>query len=324
MKLSKQLTRIFRLPAAPEDRIVMLVCFGIALLLWLIVKLEGSFVKEIDVQVTYILPENEAFTELPPSKIQATVQGEGWVLIQPEPDVSLSIDLTSDNRRFINRSFLESEISKKLRFQSLTIDRVVPEYINLDTNERFRKKVPIELRDSISVAAEHFVKDSIRIFPDSVLVSGPISLVNALESWPTKFLSRKNLNTSIKDSVALEKDVRGVLELQPEFVEVEVPIERYVEKSFFVPVTLEHDFDSLTIFPNKIRLNVVVGLSDFNDISEKDFILEADLKAATRTGDDNTAPLLITKRSLKALSVYFSPKSVEFFIVEKEEAIDEE
>lgn len=316
MKLSKQLTRLFQLPAAPADRFVLLVCFGIALLLWLIVKLEGNFSKEIEVQLSYILPEDQAFLELPPSSLQATVKGEGWTLIQPERKINLPIELTDDNRRFIDRAFLENEVSKRLRFQSLIVSRVIPEYFNLETEEKISRKVPVQLRDSISVAAEHFVKDEIVISPDSVLISGPSSIVNGLEYWTTQLVRKTDVNASIKDSIALTVDKSGVLELHSSSVQVEIPVERYAEKSFFVPVTVAHDFDSLTIFPNKIRLNVVVGLSDFNSISEKDFILEADLKTATRTGDDNTAPLLITKKPLSVKNIYFSPKAVEFFIVE--------
>ncbi|MEM9991415.1 MAG: hypothetical protein AAF738_06590, partial [Bacteroidota bacterium] len=172
---------------------------------------------------------------------------------------------------------------------------------------------------SIFVAEEYFIKDSINIQPDSVIVAGPSSVVSTLKNWPTKLFRRKNLNKTLQDSVYLEQDDNGVLEFLPKKIKVEVPVERYAEKSFFVPVTYEHNFDSLTIFPNRIKLNVVVGLSDFNSISEDDFVLEADLKTATRTGDNNTAPLMLTKSPVRALSVYFSPKAVEFFIVEQEE-----
>lgn len=322
MSRTNQILRLFRLPPSQEDRIILLICFGVALLFWLIVKLDGTYAKEMEVNLEYILSENEAFVELPTRKVKATVRGEGWTLMQPDPKLSLPIDLTTTNQRGINSSFLASEIEQKLRFQNLTIERLVPEYIALDIEEKVSKKIPIRLRDSVSYAEEHFLRDSIHYTPDSVLVSGPTSVVNGLNEWSTKLLRQENLESAFEDSLALKADKKGILQLEPSIIKVTIPVERYTEKTFFVPVVAEHDFDSLKIFPNKIQLHVIVGLSDYNSISPDDFVLEADIKTATRTGDNNTAPLLITKRPTAARSVHFSPKAIEFLIVEQEEEND--
>lgn len=319
MSRRSKILDLFRLPPSQEDRIILLICLGVALLFWLIVKLDGTYPKQMEVNLEYLLSEQEAFVELPTRKAQATVKGEGWTLIQPNPDLSLQIDLTTTNQKYINSSFLVSEIEQKLRFQNLTIDRLVPEYITLNIEEKISKKVPITLRDSLSYAEEHYLEDDILISPDSVLISGPISVVNALEEWPTKIIRKENLDATIQDTLELRKDKKGILTLEPVAVSITIPVERYTEKSFFVPVTVEHDFDSLKIFPNKIQLHVTVGLNDYNDISAEDFVLEADMKTATRTGDNNTAPLLITKRPTSVRSVHFSPKAIEFLIVELEE-----
>ena len=56
-------------------------CIGIALVFWLLVKLSGEYFLEKQVNISYQLPQDKAFSKKPPSDIVARVEGTGWDLL---------------------------------------------------------------------------------------------------------------------------------------------------------------------------------------------------------------------------------------------------
>ena len=93
--------------------------------------------------------------------------------------------------------------------------------------------------------------------------------------------------------------------------------EQFTEKSLFLPVTVKNAPDSLKIFPNKVKTNFVIGLSQYDAISEKDFQLEVDLNGIPINQANNTAPISLIKQPAEVKNIRFSPKSVQFLFVKE-------
>ena len=94
-----------------------------------------------------------------------------------------------------------------------------------------------------------------------------------------------------------------------------VEVEQFTEKSLFIKVDVKNAPDSLKIFPERIRLTCVLGLSRYNEIAPEDFALEVDLKNIPLNTVNNTIPILVTKQPNYIDNIKLSDRSVEFFFV---------
>lgn len=272
-----------------------------------------------DVGVQYNLPEGKAFVNLPPDLIKATLNGRGWdlfsdYLINSSPEISF--DVSDYHSQTIDRTQLFNKIKENVSTE-VKITAADVEFILFDYQNSQQKKVPVVLNDSIFFEPGYYYKDSIEIIPDSVTVYGPYSLIDSLESWPTAFYKREALKISIQEEWHLQPPTKGQIVLSPPKVVLNIPVEEYTEKALFVPVEVKNSKDSIRIFPPQIQVKFVVGVSRFNSYSAEDFKIETDFREVSLNDANNTIPVALNSIPKGISGITYTPKSVEFFIVQK-------
>lgn len=299
-----------------SDRAVLLACMGIALLFWLLVKLSQDYRAEFSLELKYGIPEEKTFLFDPVEKIEAMVSGSGWDLLSNQfrsaGRVILEIKEVDDLMRGSN--WLKARIRERLNGNLEVVD-VNPEFIRIQLVEKRDKKVPIRLRRQFSFASGFHLKESPRITPDSVTITGPAPLLDTLSFWTTDSIKRQNINSSLDLPVPLTRPGMDVIRLSPSVIRLSAPVEELTEKILFIPVQVKNAPDSIRIFPEKIRVSSIVGLSDYNLISPEDFTAEVDMTGIKLPSPGNTLPITMSRSPEEAISVNFFPKSTEFYVV---------
>lgn len=312
-----------------KERAILIVCMIFSSIFWFVVKMSKTYTTDRIVEIDYTLPEGKAFAELPPNEFEAQVEGTGWNLmydffISKRPKIAF--DLNTFPASTIERDQMVKRINEQM-FKPLEVKDVSSlaqrsfgkDYVILDYEERFEKKLPVFFDGSPSFELGYDYLDSVILTPDSVLVSGPFSLVENLTHWKTDWVEAADLKEDFTQVVDLKAPEKGQVFLTPESVQVDIAVEEFTENSLFVPVTLINHPDSIRIFPAKVQVQFVVGLSKFNQITADSFLLEVDFQGIARNAENNTVPLSLIKQPKEVNGVNFSPKSVEFFILEQEE-----
>ncbi len=300
------------------DRAILLVCMGIALFLWLLVKLSKSYTTEKEVNLFFFLPPETAYAEYPPEKCSLDIRGTEWDLMYDyfiNPEINLYYDLTKvQNLNFDNRR-LRNDIIDEFTSRDISIDKFNYDGFEVQLEGKVEKKLPIQLVHFLEFSPEYHLKGHIQLTPDSVLVSGPVTIISELNHWKTDSLVLKNIKTDVVKTVNLIQPPKEV-NLGSLRTSVEIQVEQFTEKSFFVPVVVKNAPDSLKIFPEQIMLTCIVGLSQYNKVNPDDFTLEVDLRQASISNKENTVPIVLTTYPSFVKNVYFSPKSAQYFIVE--------
>ena len=300
------------------DKGILLISMGISLLFWLLVKLSQNYKANREVAIVYNLPEDMSFVTIPPEKVRVTLDGRGWDLMYDYfggRNTEISFNLASTVLQNITNTQLKSKMSDNLTSNNISIGDMSFDYISIELGKSAMKKVPIVLDSKLAFAPNHQLKDTIELIPDSVIINGPISLLQDYEAWSTTQLAINDINTPIERLLPLQPNDKTQIKLSTAAVQVRIPVEQFTEKSIFLPVTVKNAPDSLKVFPNKVRTSFVVGLSRYDTISEKDFLLEVDLKGMPINQAKNTAPLSLTKQPKEVKNVRFSPNSVSFLYV---------
>ncbi len=303
-----------------EDRAVLIVCFGIALTFWLLVKLSQVYRTDKNIVFEIQIPSEKAFLAVPPKDVVALIEGQGWDLTFDffyNPNIVLKFDLRQTNRLDLNRAQLRTAINNSFSSKDIKIIELNYEELHLALDEKLNKKVPVKLNRDITVAPEYEFKDQPILTPDSIVITGPASVVEGFNEWNTDSLIRSEVKNSVTTELNLAKAPSELI-LSATKVNVEVPVEQITEKSFFIPIEVLNAADSINIFPKTIRLTCSVGLSKYEELSASNFQLVVDLTEATSSGTKNTAPIILQQYPDFVENIKYSPLSVEFFIVEAE------
>ena len=301
---------------------MLMICIGIALIFWLLVKLSKPFTAERVVPVEYNFPEGKTFVDAPPNEVEVTISGTGWDLISnyfSNDKAPIRFNFGNVNTLTINRDQIISNISQQMGSRSLEIQDVNHEYILINLENEVSKKVPVVFEKELSFAPQFNYRDSFRVVPDSVTVAGPESKIIAIQNWPTEKLIQENLKKTIRSNLKLQSSNDLQLRIAPSSVNVEIPVEQFTQKSLFLPIIIKNKpaVDSLNIFPSKIKLNCTVGLSQFEELSSADFTAEVDMKRVSLAQKNNSLSISLSKFPTFVKNINYTPKSVEFFIVKK-------
>ncbi len=302
-----------------SDRLTLSLCIALALTLWLLVKLSEEFVTTREVKIEYLLPKNRSFIETPPASLITTVQGTGWNLMSNylyRKEILIKFNLPEKPSFTINGSILKNKIEQAL--SNLDIQDINYDFILLNMDGLDKKKLPIRLVSDLEFAAQHQLKDPVNIQPDSVIIAGPLSLLDSLKDWPTNLLQLKDLKTAFRTTLPLVQPENLELKLNPKEITVAAEVEQNTQKDLFIPVQILNGHDSLNIFPQNIRISCIVGLSNFDRLSSSDFTLEVNFAEVSPNSTNNTLPIYLSKSPAFVKQVKLDKESVEYYLVKVE------
>ena len=301
-----------------EDRTILLLCLGIAFFFWVLVKLSQEYTAEKEVTLQFRTPAEKTFLVPPPKSVPVKIKGSGWNLFfefLSSKRMLLVYDVEAASSYFLSRSQFRSDVIANLVSNDLIIEDLNFEGIQLNLEDQFRAKVPIVVPANLTFKAEHQLATPVTTSPDSVELLGPASVVSTFTQWPTDTLILQDLSVDYSGRLALQLLKPGI-QLEPAEVEVRVDVEQYTQKSLFVAVTvLNPPKDSIRIFPDKIKVDCVVGMHYYNELDAEDFTLVADLGNIVLSEGKNTVPLELTEQPDFIRSVLLNRRSAEFYII---------
>ncbi|HMO38237.1 MAG TPA: CdaR family protein [Saprospiraceae bacterium] len=272
-------------------------------------------------RIEFVLPEGRAFSEQPPAFIRPLIEGRGWELMFDffiGQEIILRYNLAETSMYELSSEQLRSDIHQRIAFSNIRITDLNANDIRLTLEETTTRRVPVILQDSLGFVSGYHLTRPVQIRPDSVTLTGPASALAEIESWATKPLVLLNLKSNVTQVVPLSRPPDEIM-LEITEVQANIQVEQVTEKSLFIPLHIRNaPADSLRYFPEVVKVTCVVGLSDYNNISVNDFRLEIDLARAESNAGKNTVPIVIAQQPPYVISVRFSPKAAEFFILKEE------
>lgn len=311
IKISKRLS-------LPQDRAILLICMGISLVFWLLVKLSGRYSASREVALKVELPENRAFRNGQPPPISVDVEGTGWDLLigyfSGSDTLVYNMDEADEGQMDANK--LRTAINSRFSSSDLQVENIYDTNLDLTLEETLSRQLPIRLVDSMKFHPGYKLIPPVQLRPDSVIVVGPTSQVKDLKEWPTKPLRLDNLMTSSEKDVELKAPPQS-LRLGTRKVKALISVEQMTEESLFVGLEVINDpgTDSLRFFPQLIKVKYVVGLSQYASVDSSMFRLVADLNNTEVVNDRNTVPVTLAEQPDFVHNVTFSPKLAQYFVV---------
>lgn len=287
--LLKQLAKLKGFFQNKIDRKVIIFLFFllISTFFWLLNSLSKEYTSNIGFPVRYTnFPKNKVLVGDLPSKVDIRVKAYGFTLLKYKLKPSLppvNFDLRSiifhQNSKqnnvpsyYILTRYEIDKIDKQLS-NEINVVGISPDTIHFQFVDVIKKKVPVEA-DFIFSFEKQFMQYGELVFnPDSIVITGPRTIIDSIIAIKTKSESFENIQESINTKVEMQsiKNIK-ISSNQVNFI---LPVEKFTEATFLVPIQISNLPDTLTmtIFPKDLKVSYLVALGDYEKV--KDFMFRA-------------------------------------------------
>lgn len=263
-----------------------LVCVIIATGFWFLNALSKTYTVDIVAPVHYVnFPNNKTLSNNLPEQFDLTIEAHGFTILRHK--LSLLVmplefnvnDLTNNrmtkskksNFAFPTRQFL-SELSYQLS-NEVKILSMNPDTLFFKFGQMGQKRVKVKPVVQVKLKKQYQISGDIETIPDSVTVNGPQSALDTLRFAYTK-AQRFNAVDQTIQSEALVSPIKE-LYFEQQVVKLNIPVEEYTEAQQSVPIGLINQpvNANVKLFPSKVKISFLVGLSRFSEIHPEDFKL---------------------------------------------------
>jgi len=257
-----------------KPKFLILIFVGIfSIILWIFVSFSEVYITTVKVPIKFIdLREGYAIREQSFDEVSLAIKGEGWELAQTT--FGKEHEFTMSTQKKIGKQVfqLRDEIANNSWLtSSLQVSVISPPLVELFVEKINYKTVPIVHELTLEYKPGYDIVSDISLSPDSILISGPKSLLKDIKLAKTKSIKIEN----IEQDVSIKVDIDQMPYFLYEFgtIKIEFAVQKIVDKTFEnvhvetknVPPSRE-----LSLYPSKIKVVVRGGLEMLGKLNVED------------------------------------------------------
>jgi len=304
---------------------IYLVCVCIATIFWFLNALNKQYSVNLTFPVKYTnWPANKILVNNPPDHFILRANSFGFTILRYKLSLAFS-PLIFNVNEFTNKK-LESSLKSEYALPTAQFISMLSEQVSNELNitdihpdtliflfdKVITRKVKVRPNVSFELKQQHFLNDAIRTIPDSILVSGPRSIMDTLSFIGTSYQHYKDVDHTIRQNIPL-KEYKNIV-MNTSRVLLEIPVEEFTEKQVLIPVTIVDLPDSthINLFPDKVNVSFMIALSRFKEVKPGDFRVSVNFQDIKNKAD--MLRLSIEAQPSFVRSVSVSPEQIEYLI----------
>ncbi|WP_256012422.1 YbbR-like domain-containing protein [Desertivirga xinjiangensis] len=298
---------------------VFLTSLIIAIIAWLFFALSNRYEYKMDIRVNYINPPvHKAYHPLHDDTLALSIEGTGWQLFFSRLRISLTTINVSlkelEHKKYITLSSQVNELNRQLE-SGQRIIRVFPDTLFFDFSERVTKKVPVKLLYQFTFKRSFGISGPMKIVPDSIMIAGAAADLKNIKYWQTKNLVLSDISSPISTKVGFDA-LSSNIDIVPQEVKVEVPVDEFTEKVIDLPVSITNNKNkNIRIVPEKIKVTVLTALSNYAKVEKDSFAVSVNFNDWIKR-KYTQLPVVFTKFPAYSKLVKAEPQIVDFIIQE--------
>lgn len=295
----------------------------LSLFFWFVITFSKDYTSTISFPVTYSnIPKNKIIVNHLPETIDVDINASGFTIIYYKLKrvvQSVKIDMRElrplkDNDSYFMAVNNRLEKINKQFGNKLHVTKIDPDTLFVHYSKRLTKTVPVKLNAQITYAKGYELKDSIRLSPSKVHLSGPEEQINKIKYAETELLTFDDVDSDEKKEVKLTlANDTSLIELSSSVVELHLAVIKFTEATLEIPVQPDNlpKGYSLKIFPNKISVKFNIPFDQMDKIDASSF--RARVNYSKKTNSKKLKVELVKKPSnVKVIKI--NPEKVEFIV----------
>lgn len=305
---------------------IFFLCLGISVFIWLMIKMSGDYESSIQYSIKYTsIPEGKLLTQDADTTLRLDIRAKGFRIfslkyLRSKPQIAISLeDYKIHKNRYRYGSYLLTSSLRNMINERLDIGNeitgIYPDTLNFILEKTIRKKVPVRQNITFSFKQQHQLYGSVSCSPDSVIISGPPSLIDTIRFVETSLVKLGELHEDANTRVSLiNPDSRSLVRLSTDSCTLNVPVANYTEQKAEIPVqVLNAGGKRVKLFPEKIEITYLIALPDYNKVSNDMFEAVVDLHDITEYNKTLDIKLAHHPGFVKIIRI--RPEKVEYIIL---------
>jgi hypothetical protein len=300
---------------APQNLSVIIISVIFSIIIWGSISLSSDYFAVIEVPLKLInIPKGLSSGSAMPDKVLIKVKSRGWKLISmnvatpSEYVVSMSVD---SGLKFINLNNYLSE--NNWLSEDMQVLDIIPDTISFYIESITTKKLPIEANLNLNFKTGYGLASEIKFIPDSVMVTGPKSILKKMKSIITERRTYNNLSEKIVERIEVKK-LRG-FSYSADNLLMSLDVQAIIDKSFEeIPVKVLNvpPDREVVLIPNSITVSVLGGIEVLGKLSEYDFSASIEYSEVVVDSTGTVAPEIDFPDNTQL--IYIKPERLRYVI----------
>lgn len=286
-----------------------------AVILWGSISLSDIYYTNVDVKLTLTnFPPGYTTGSQIPEEIKLRVKGQGWRLVSinvgPESEFKVSVGGDSGRQNISLYDYLESN---RWLFSDVDIINIYPDSIKFFVERIISKKLLVTSGLNLEFKPGYGLASDIILKPDSIVVSGPVSILRPMTEIKTESKSLGPLDSKTFTELNLP-GMQG-FEFNKNLIEVVLDIQRIVDKQFDNVTVDVIDIPSgkeVVLLPNKIGFNVRGGIEILGKLQPEQFRAYIKYQTLVRDTTGSVTPELLLPKNITLQ--YLKPDRLRYVI----------
>lgn len=284
---------------------------------WTSTKLSNTYIVEESFSIIWTNIPNGIIPSSENQQMNVSISASGieiliYRLINKSINISLSQADFSREKGLIDLRGQEFFIQKQF-FENTKLNILNPLFLEFKFSRLEEKVFTVVPQIEINLRAGYLIDSSLKVTPDSILVRGPKSILDTLNSIQSESIIADDLYENFRKKVSL----RSIPEIQlsESKVTLEVAVSRYTEKEFLLNVEVINLplGTRVKLFPPKAKVRVTLPLSVLRTIKASDFNLVVDYNNIFKDAEKKL-DLIMIRRPSSVKKVILEPKKVNYLI----------
>jgi len=258
-----------------------------ALFLWFYVVTDNQFDHTVDIPLKIVnMPKGWILTHPVPSKVKVLFRGSGKNLLSltyRDKFIELNLRQSPRTRRLpITVNMIKGIPSGNT---IIPIRVIEPESVTVRLDRFVVRKVPIRPEIQLVTLDGYTQVGSLVLQPDSVIVSGPRSLVSAISEIPTEKREYKNVLKEIQGKISLRPPEVPTLHYSFNSVQFRADVQRIGERVFKdIPIKVTHVPSNLkvSVLPSTLSIKLQGGVKLLARLKKENIVATIDFRSRYR------------------------------------------
>jgi len=319
-QLNKIFKRIKTFFTSGSERSVVVVCFLLSTLFWVLIKFSKEYTYYIDYPIEIVnQPIEKCLKEQSQSSLKIKVKGFGFSFLK-ENFVGRNIEVDVSKLNYSptkNAYFWLSEPKlpeMAIELSGFSIMQIEPDTLFLTYSNNTKKTVEVKVPLDLEFRENYIQYSSLKIDPVKIDVFGPSHLVDTLTVLYTEPLVATDVVEDVDKKLQLVFP-DNLLSARETQIGVHLDVERFTQINKVVPIRLKNSpkGSTLSLKPSEVELSFWIAMQDVDKVSDSDFYIYCDYNEVLKTKssllnvfiDEQKYPSIVKR-------VKYSPTTIEF------------
>ena len=260
-----------------------------AFIILLFTKLSKEYTNTLAFEIEKLNVPQENIILNDSIKLNITLKTHGfkWLnyyLSKPKIKVDFAKDVYKKDNVFVwnkSKAYLNNtQFDKQVVILNISPDTLIFRYgINSV------KKIPVKFKADINYSPGYNISSKLVSEPDSIVIVGPNILVSEINFLETESITLDNVRSNLSEIVKLKLPKNSSdLTFSNNEVILKAKVEKFTEGTLKIPITVINQPQEMTLkyFPKTVSVSYYVSLSEYSNITNKDFKVVCDYNKINR------------------------------------------